>query len=117
MEGTRPTRTLSLMRRRFRVAARQCKAECRAHRQENRVADQLWPEVDGLPSQVLTGIYSAESHLPQPLRISVCARRALADHYEATMPLSGSKDYMHLKFQANEGIGSEEHPPELMSIM
>src|SRR3546814_15492954 len=79
MEGTRPTRTLSLMRRRFRVAARQCKAECRAHRQENRVADQLWLEVDGLTAQVLTGIYSAETHLPQPLRISVRARLARSE--------------------------------------
>src|SRR3546814_14586386 len=90
------------MRRRFRVAARQCKAECRAHRQENRVADQLWLEVDGLTAQVLTGIYSAETHLPQPLRISVRARLAMADHYEPTTPLSGSKDYMHLKFAATE---------------
>src|SRR3546814_5528357 len=74
---------------------------------ENRVADQLWLEVDGLTAQVLTGIYSAETHLPQPLRISVRARLAMADHYEPTTPLSGSKDYMHLKFAATEGIPQE----------
>src|SRR3546814_9445250 len=85
MEGTRPTRTLSLMRRRFRVAARQCKAECRAHRQENRVADQLWLEVDGLTAQVLTGIYSAETHLPQPLRISVRARLARSEEHTSEL--------------------------------
>ncbi|AMG75687.1 dihydroneopterin aldolase [Sphingopyxis granuli] len=71
--------------------------------------DQLWLEVDGLTVDVLTGIYSAETHLPQPLRISVRARLAMADHYDPTTPLSGSKDYMHLKFAATDGIPKDVH--------
>ena len=35
------------------------------------MTDTLWLEVDGLIAQVLTGIYSEETHLPQPLRIGV----------------------------------------------
>jgi dihydroneopterin aldolase len=49
-------------------------------RQDFLVTDTLWLEVAGLTTQVLTGIYSEETHLPQPLRISVRARLALADH-------------------------------------
>ena len=73
------------------------------------MTDQLWLEVDGLTVDVLTGIYSAETHLPQPLRISVRARLTMADHYDPTTPLSGSKDYMHLKFAATEGIPKDVH--------
>ncbi len=44
------------------------------------MTDTLWLEVDGLTVQVLTGIYSEETHLPQPLRISERAKLAIADH-------------------------------------
>ena len=40
------------------------------------MTDTLWLEVDGLTVDVLTGIYSEETHLPQPLRISVRAKLA-----------------------------------------
>ncbi|AVA15963.1 MULTISPECIES: dihydroneopterin aldolase [unclassified Sphingopyxis] len=73
------------------------------------MTDQLWLEVDGLTVQVLTGIYSEETHLPQPLRISVRARLGIADHYEPTTPLSASKNYMHLKFAATDGIPKDVH--------
>jgi len=73
------------------------------------VTDQLWLEVDGLTVQVLTGIYSEETHLPQPLRISVRARLAMADHYDPTTPLSASKNYMHLKFAATDAIPKDVH--------
>src|SRR3546814_14877246 len=33
----------------------------------------------------------------------------MADHYEPTTPLSGSKDYLHLKFAATEGIPKDVH--------
>src|SRR3546814_12041162 len=32
-----------------------------------------------------------------------------SDLYEPTTPLSGSKDYMHLKFAATEGIPKDVH--------
>lgn len=73
------------------------------------MTDQLWLEVNGLTVQVLTGIYSEETHLPQPLRISVRARLTMADHYEPETPLSASKNYMNLKFAATSGIPDGTH--------
>lgn len=73
------------------------------------MTDQLWLEVNGLTAQVLTGIYSEETHLPQPLRISVRAKLTIADHYDATTPLSQSKNYMNLKFAATDGIPKDVH--------
>jgi len=46
---------------------------------------------------VLTGIYSQETHLPQPLRISISADLEMLDHYAPDTPLSASKNYMDLK--------------------
>src|SRR3546814_12274620 len=73
------------------------------------VADTVWREVSSRTVQVLTGIYSEETHLPQPLRISVRAKLAMADHYDPTTPLSRSNNYMHLKFAATEGIPKDVH--------
>ncbi len=73
------------------------------------MADQLWLEVEGLKVDVLTGVYSEETHLPQPLRISLRARLAMADHYAPTTPLSASKSYMDLKFAATDGLPNDTH--------
>lgn len=73
------------------------------------MADQLWLEVEGLKVDVLTGVYSEETHLPQPLRISLRARLAMADHYAPTTPLSASKSYMDLKFAATDGLANDTH--------
>lgn len=73
------------------------------------MSDSLWLEVDGLVVQVLTGIYSEETHLPQPLRISMKAKLAMADHYEVDTPLSASKNYMDLKFAATDGLPKDVH--------
>jgi dihydroneopterin aldolase len=73
------------------------------------VSDSLWLEVDGLVVQVLTGIYSEETHLPQPLRISIKAKLAMADHYEVDTPLTASKNYMDLKFAATDGLPKDVH--------
>jgi 7,8-dihydroneopterin aldolase/epimerase/oxygenase len=54
-------------------------------------------EMHDLVVNVLTGIYSQETHLPQPLRISISADLAMADHYAPDTPLSASKNYMDLK--------------------
>lgn len=59
--------------------------------------DRLVLEVANLEVPVLTGIYSEETHLPQPLRMSVKVELDCADHYEAGTPLSASKNYMDLK--------------------
>ena len=60
-------------------------------------ADRLVLEVANLEVPVLTGIYSEETHLPQPLRISVRAELDCADHYAPATPLSASKNYMDIK--------------------
>lgn len=73
------------------------------------MTDQLWLEVNGLTVEVLTGIYSEETHLPQPLRISVRAKLAIADHYDPATPLGRSKSYMDLKFAATEAIPKDVH--------
>ncbi len=71
--------------------------------------DYLILEVDDLDVDVLTGIYSEETHLPQPLRISVRARLAMADHYTPQTPLSQSKNYMDLKHAATDAIPKDRH--------
>ncbi len=61
------------------------------------MTDRLTLEIDDLEVDVLTGIYSRETHLPQPLRISVHATLDMAEHYAPDAPLSTSKNYMDLK--------------------
>ncbi len=69
--------------------------------------DNLILEVHDLVVNVLTGIYSQETHLPQPLRISISATLEMADHYAPDTPLNASKNYMALKEAAThlpEGV-------------
>jgi dihydroneopterin aldolase len=71
--------------------------------------DYLTLEVDNLDVNVLTGIYSEETHLPQPLRISVRARLRMHDRYAPDTPLSASKNYMDLKHAATAAIPQDRH--------
>ncbi len=71
--------------------------------------DYLTLEVNDLHVDVLTGIYSEETHLPQPLRISIRAQLRIADHYEADTPLSRSKNYMDLKHAATTALPEGLH--------
>jgi dihydroneopterin aldolase len=69
--------------------------------------DSLTLEVNDLVVEVLTGIYSQETHLPQPLRISISVDLAMADFYAPGTLLSASKNYMDLKEAATmlpEGV-------------
>ena len=72
-------------------------------------SDSLILEVADLEVDVLTGIYSEETGRPQPLRITVQARYAVADHYAPDTPLDASKNYMDLKFAASEGLPKGVH--------
>ena len=72
-------------------------------------ADCLTLEVHDLEVAVLTGVYSEETHLPQPLRISVTAELDVADHYAPETPLSASKSYMDLKHAASDGLPPSVH--------
>ena len=71
------------------------------------MADLLQLEVHDLELPVLTGIFSEETHLPQPLRISITVDLDVAGPFTAEMPLSASKNYMDLKNAATtlpEGV-------------
>ena len=63
----------------------------------NTVRDTLTLEVRDLEVQVLTGIYSEETHLPQPLRISASVELDCPDHFAPDTHLSASKNYMDVK--------------------
>lgn len=71
--------------------------------------DFLTLEVNNLHVDVLTGIYSEETHLPQPLRISIRARLKIADHYAPDTPLGQSKNYMDLKHAASTALPEGVH--------
>ena len=66
------------------------------------MTDRLTLEVHDLDVDVLTGIYSQETHLPQPLRISISADLAIHPHYGPATPLSASKNYMDLREAATQ---------------
>jgi len=59
--------------------------------------DRLQLEVHDLEVQVLTGIYSEETHLPQPLRISVTVDLDVPERFTPRSPLSLSKSYIDLR--------------------
>ena len=71
--------------------------------------DRLILEVHDLEVDVLTGIYSEETHLPQPLRISVIAELAVADRYDPDTPLAASKSYMDLKHAVTQALPRDVH--------
>lgn len=71
--------------------------------------DFLTLEVEDLHVDILTGIYSEETHLPQPLKISVRALIAQEAHYAPETPLSRSKNYMDLKHAATDALPKDRH--------
>ena len=73
------------------------------------MSDSLILEFANIESDVLTGIYSEETGRPQPLRISISVALAAQDRYTPDSPLSGSKNYMDLKFAATEGLPRGVH--------
>lgn len=71
--------------------------------------DSLTLEVHDIDVEVLTGVYSEETHLPQPLRISVSAELGIGETYAPGTPLSASKSYMDLKFAVTQAIPGGVH--------
>ena len=71
--------------------------------------DRLQLKVANVEVQVLTGIYSEETKLPQPLRISVSADLAVIDRFELDTPLSQSKNYLDLKHAMTEALPKDRH--------
>jgi dihydroneopterin aldolase len=66
-------------------------------------------EVSDLVVEVLTGIYSEETHMPQPLRISVSADISAGRRFEHDTPLSASKNYLDLRRAVEEGLPRDVH--------
>lgn len=76
----------------------------------DRPASLLRLEVHGVETEVLTGIYSEETRLPQPLRISVTADMIPPpDPFAPETPLSASKNYMELKRAATDALPRDRH--------
>jgi dihydroneopterin aldolase len=71
--------------------------------------DLLQLQVHDLEVEVLTGIYSEETHLPQPLRISVTADLDMPERFAPDTPLSASKSYIDLKHAATAGLPKDVH--------
>ena len=71
--------------------------------------DLLQLQVHDLEVEVLTGIYSEETHLPQPLRISVTADIDMPERFAPDTPLSASKSYIDLKHAATTALPKDVH--------
>ncbi|MFL9840695.1 dihydroneopterin aldolase [Sphingomonas sp. ST-64] len=71
--------------------------------------DLLQLQVRDLEVQVLTGVYSEETHLPQPLRISITVDLAPIGRFEPDTPLSASKSYLDLKHAATGALPAGVH--------
>ena len=71
--------------------------------------DRLELEVHDIEVPVLTGIYSEETHLPQPLRISITAELECQPHYAPETPLGASKNYLDLKRAATTALPEGVH--------
>ena len=73
------------------------------------MADSLTLEMHDLVVNVLTGIYSQETHLPQPLRISLSVDLTVPDRFDPDTPLSASKNYLDLKHAATTALPPGVH--------
>ncbi len=71
--------------------------------------DILQLEVHDLEVQVLTVIYSEETHLPQPLRIDLTVDLRCPEHFAPETPLSASKNYLDLKHAATRALPEGLH--------
>ena len=73
------------------------------------LSDLLQLHVHDLEVAVLTGLYSEETHLPQPLRISVTVDIVPAERFTPDTPLSASKSYIDLKHAATTALPKDVH--------
>lgn len=72
--------------------------------------DLLQLRVSNIETMVLTGIYSEETHLPQPLRVSVTVDLKLPERkYAPDTPLAESKNYLDLKHAVTQSLPEGLH--------
>jgi dihydroneopterin aldolase len=74
-----------------------------------RLDDRLSLEVHDIEVPVLTGIYSEETHLPQPLRISVTVDLDCPARFAPDASLHMSKNYLDLKRAATSALPPGVH--------
>ena len=68
------------------------------------MAETLELRVDNIVVEVLTGIYSEETHRPQPIRVSITAEMRPLDRYMPETKLSASKNYLDLREAVTERL-------------
>jgi len=71
--------------------------------------DSLQLEVHDLEVPVLTGVYSEETHLPQPLRVSLTVELDCPARFAPDTPLAASKNYLDLKHAATGALPPGVH--------
>jgi len=71
--------------------------------------DSLTLQVHDLEVMVLTGVYSEETHLPQPLRISLDVELDCPAHFAPDTPLAASKTYLDLRHAATAALPAGVH--------
>lgn len=71
--------------------------------------DLLQLQVRDFEVDVLTGVYSEETHLPQPLRISITVDMMPPERFAPDTPLSASKSYLDLKHAARGALPQGVH--------
>ena len=71
--------------------------------------DSLTLQVHDFQVDVLTGVYSEETHLPQPLRISMDVELDMPERFAPETPLSASKSYLDLKHAASAALPPGVH--------
>ena len=71
--------------------------------------DSLTLQVHDLESMVLTGVYSEETHLPQPLRISLDVDLDCPAMFAPDTLLSESKSYLDLRHAATTALPKGVH--------
>jgi dihydroneopterin aldolase len=71
--------------------------------------DRVLLQVSGIQVDVLTGIYSEETHLPQPLRIAVEAELCAPERFEHDTALTASKNYMDLRDAVTQALPRDVH--------
>ncbi len=100
-------------RRGLIAAAREGRGADPAHSmpqsEDDRLDDRLQLQVHDIETMVLTGIYSEETRLPQPLRLSVTVDLDVAPRFAADAPLSLSKNYLDLKRAATSALPPGVH--------
>ncbi len=71
--------------------------------------DSLTLQVHDLETMVLTGVYSEETHLPQPLRISLDVELDCPERFAPDTPLAASKSYLDLRHAATAALPPGVH--------